>query len=128
MAPQISKVYGTEPVEEKGATHIAAINVEIRNFQKEYMDYWNSTKDLTSTGKPVDAFISPLAPFAAARPGKYSYYTYSTITNLLDYAAVAMPVTQVDKDIDVVDEQYIPRNAEDEKVYKNCEHRFSHIV
>ena len=73
----------------------------------------------------MDAFISPLAPFAAARPGKYSYYPYSTIINLLDYAAVAMPVTEVYKDIDVVDEQYTPLNAEDEEVYKNCKSFFS---
>jgi amidase len=56
------------------ATQIAAVNVEKRQYQKEYMEYWNSTVQATGTGRPIDAVICPLAPFAAARPGRYSYY------------------------------------------------------
>lgn len=44
---------------------IAAVNVEKREFQKEYMEYWNSTAELTGTGRPVDAVITPLAPMPA---------------------------------------------------------------
>lgn len=73
-ADQISGNYGAAPFEEKTATEIAKINVEKRTYQKEYMDYWNSTSALTKTGKPVDAFIMPLAPFVAAIPGKYEYH------------------------------------------------------
>ena len=38
------------------------------------MEYWNSTASHTGTGSPVDAIVTPLAPFAAARPGMYDYY------------------------------------------------------
>lgn len=82
------------------ATDIMQNQVDKRNAEKEYMEYWNSTKDLTGTGRPVDAVISPLAPFAAARPGKYTYYHYSTWINVLDYTTVVVPVTQVDKSVD----------------------------
>ena len=83
------------------------------------MDYWNSTTSKTGTGRPVDAFISPLAPFSAARPGKYSYYTYTTVINCLDYTAVALPVTTVDQEVDVVDESYSPWNELDAAVHED---------
>lgn len=38
------------------------------------MDYWNSTSSLTGTGRPIDAIVSPVAPFPAARPDMYDYY------------------------------------------------------
>ena len=39
-------------------------------LRKEYLDYWQSTKSSTSTGRPVDAVISPVAPFPAPPHGK----------------------------------------------------------
>ena len=72
-APTISRSYGPD-LKEFSASEIAAVNVAKRAYQKEYMEYWNSTEALTGTGRPVDAVIAPLAPFAAARPHMYSYY------------------------------------------------------
>ena len=120
IAPQVRQSYGSKPSEMMNAKHIAATNVAKREYQKEYMDYWNSTKDLTDTGRPVDAVIAPLAPFASARPESYNYYGYSTIVNLLDYTACTVPVTTVDKDIDVADEQYRPLSDMDQSVYDSC--------
>lgn len=77
MATQISATYGTLK-DEYTASQIAANNVAKRAYQKEYMDYWNSTSSLTDTGRPIDAIIAPLAPFAAARPDMYSYYGTSS--------------------------------------------------
>lgn len=84
MVSQISAMYG-ERREEASASKISANNIAKREYQKEYMEYWNNTTHLTSTGRPVDAIIAPLAPFAAARPGRYKYYgcTYSRSLNLL---------------------------------------------
>jgi amidase len=79
MAAPVASVYGTRK-EEYTASQIAANNVAKRAYQKEYMEYWNSTSSLTGTGRPVDALIAPLAPFPAARPDMYSYYgTYPVI-------------------------------------------------
>jgi amidase len=44
----------------------------------------------------------------------------STWVNLLDYSAAILPVTQVDKSIDVIDKEYKPMNEHDEKVYSSC--------
>ena len=120
VAQQISQAYGTEPVDEVGASKIARTNVEKREYQKEYMEYWNSTKDLTGTGRPVDAFVMPLAPFPAARPNAYSYYGYSTIINTLDYTSCVIPVTIADKSIDVLEKGFKPANEQDKVVSELC--------
>lgn len=74
IADQIASIYGKAPFVEKSASHIAAINIEKRKYQKKYLEYWNSTSKLTATGRPVDAFIMPVAAIAAARPNLYNYY------------------------------------------------------
>ncbi|RDL36985.1 putative glutamyl-tRNA(Gln) amidotransferase subunit A [Venustampulla echinocandica] len=118
MVNQISDAYGTRKPEFT-ASQIAQLNVTKRQFQKEYMDYWNSTSSITGTGRPVDAVISPLAPFAATRPDMYFYNGLATWVNLLDYSAAILPVTNVDKTVDTIDEGYVPMSELDEKVYKS---------
>jgi amidase len=73
MAPAIASIYANKSPEYT-ASQIAAINVQKRQYQKRYMEYWNSTSIHTGTGRPVDAVISPLAPFAAAKRDTYDYY------------------------------------------------------
>lgn len=73
MVSQISGMYGKKR-KEAGASKIFANNIAKREYQKEYMEYWNSTVHSTSTGRPVDAIIAPLAPFATARPDRYRYF------------------------------------------------------
>ncbi|KAF2657724.1 amidase [Lophiostoma macrostomum CBS 122681] len=115
MAPQVAFYQDLE--KEFSGSEIAATNVRLRQLKKEYMDYWNSTETVTGTGRPVDAIITPLAPFPAARPEMYSYYGYSTWVNVLDYTSVVVPVTNVDKEVDLVDKDYVPIDEGDKKVY-----------
>ncbi|KAL9000707.1 MAG: hypothetical protein Q9169_000743 [Polycauliona sp. 2 TL-2023] len=118
MAPQVADTYGGDLKRDppKDATFIAANNIAKREYQKEYMEYWNSTADITGTGRPVDIIIAPVAPFAAARPKGFLWYGYSSIVNVLDYTACALPVTTVDKSIDVMDSSFNPLSALDKKV------------
>ena len=85
------------------------------------MEYWNSTQNQTSTGRPVDAFLMPLAPFPAARPDTYKYYGYSSICNLLDYTCCSVPVLKANKEIDTVDTTFQPMSELDRKVMDTCE-------
>ncbi|KAG8532789.1 uncharacterized protein KY384_002667 [Bacidia gigantensis] len=118
--PQIVGSYGKdEPNKQADATAIAANNVAKRSFQKEYLDYWNSTSTQSGTGQPADAFIMPIAPFAAARHGRYRYYGYTTIINTLDYTACAIPVTNIDKNIDRIDENFQPLSDLDKQVHED---------
>ena len=91
-----------------------------RKYQKEYMEYWNSTVELTKTGRPVDAFIMPVAPFAAARREKFRYYGYSSIINVLDYTACVVPVTNANKNVDVPDMGFQPASDLDKHIQEDC--------
>ncbi|KAJ4403175.1 hypothetical protein N0V91_006752 [Didymella pomorum] len=114
MAPQVH-LYQNE-MKEFSATEIAETNVAMRALKKEYMEYWNSTAKETSTGRPVDAVISPLAPWPAARREKYKYYGYSTWVNALDYTSVAFPVTIVDKSVDVKSSDFKAVDEKDQEI------------
>ena len=118
--PQIAGMVGSEPGDQANATEIAATNVAKREYQKEYMEYWNSTSEVTGTGRPVDGVIAPVAPFAAARPETYSYYGYSNIFNTLDYTSCVVPVTTVDKNIDVVKKDVKPLDKMDQRIIELC--------
>jgi amidase len=53
-------------------------------LRKEYLDHWQSTRMSTSTGRPVDAIISPVAPFPPPPHGLYRYvWLLSTYTEIL---------------------------------------------
>lgn len=39
-------------------------------LRQEYLDYWQDSAKLTGTGRPVDAIISPVAPYAAPPHGE----------------------------------------------------------
>lgn len=105
---QVVTTMGTEPFPQANATDIMAANVAKRQYQKEYLDYWNSTVSLTGTGQPVDAFIMPIGPSTAALPNKFKWYGYSLNVSVCDYTAVVVPVTTVDKTVDVVDKDFKP--------------------
>ena len=120
LAPQISGLYGDKPSKEFSASEISANNIAKREYLKEYLDYWNSTQHLTETDRPVDAMIMPLAPFAAARPGTYKFYGYSSIINVLDYTSCTIPVTKADKSIDVVNKDFAPMSDMDRDVADSC--------
>lgn len=118
MADQIA--FFNQVDREFTASEVAATNVRLRQLKKEYMDYWNSTKALTSTGRPVDAVIAPVAPFPAARPNMYHHVGYTSFVNILDYTSVVVPVTEVDKNVDRVEEGYEALNEMDQKVHDDC--------
>ena len=122
MAPQVQFLYGGGLRDQANGGMIAETNIQKREYQKEYMEYWNSTKEVTGTGRPVDAFIMPVAPFPAARYQFYTYFGYHSIINVLDYASCAVPVTTADKNVDVVDKNFKPVSDEDKGIYEKCKH------
>ena len=105
---------------EANASDIMATNIAKREAQKEYMEYWNSSASRTDTGRPVDAIICPLAPFAAARPAQYTYYGYSVWVNTLDYTSVTVPVSTVDKNVDKKAENFQHINDVDKATQETC--------
>jgi amidase len=116
LAAQVSMTYGDAPADQYSSSEISANNVALRQWQKEYMDYWNSTADSSGTGRPVDGLLAPIAPHTATRPLEYKYYSYSTFVNGLDYTSVVIPVTVADKSIDLRDPSYQPLSEIDETI------------
>ncbi|KAF3407902.1 Acetamidase [Talaromyces pinophilus] len=96
LLPQSFIKSGTQ----KNASQVAALNVRKRQYQKAYLEYWNSTTQLTSTGRPVDAIICPVAAQAAIIPGHFRDVGYTTFVSVLDYTSMVIPVTHVDKNLD----------------------------
>ncbi|TCD71575.1 hypothetical protein EIP91_007322 [Steccherinum ochraceum] len=63
---------------------------------REYLTIWEDTAQGTGTGRPVDAIISPVAPYAAPPHGLNRNSSYTAVWNALDYPTYAFPVTRVD--------------------------------
>ncbi|KAF7882245.1 hypothetical protein EAF00_011761 [Botryotinia globosa] len=104
--PSIEPIFGSEPFPEVNALQIIEANIAVKNYRWKHLDYWNSTSELTVTGRPVDAFIMPLAPFTPPKMGQSRYVGYenqikekievkadstsqgyTTIINALDYTS-----------------------------------------
>ena len=66
-----------------------------------------------------------MAPFAAARPNKFSYYGYSLFVNVLDYTSVVVPVTRCDKNVDKVVNGFQGVDEDDQQNQDNCEQNFA---
>ena len=95
-------------------------------YQAQYQSYWKSTALKTKSGRPVDGVILPIAPSAAVQDNKFTYFGYSAIVNLLDYAAASFPVTFADQATDKKQAKYSPMNEEDKLVYDNYDPQVFH--
>jgi amidase len=75
----------------------------------------------------MDALIMPIMPWVGYKPWtwvkSHQYVGYSSIWNLLDYPALAMPVTTADRQKDRPDDEWKnhrPRNKGDEFNHQQC--------
>ncbi|GAQ45822.1 hypothetical protein AtubIFM57143_006306 [Aspergillus tubingensis] len=115
-----------EPVKHFNAREIAELNVQKREYQKKYMDYWNSTAKLTTTGRPVDAVICPTAPHAAVIPGKYRHTGYTTFINTLDYKSLVVPICCADKHFSSKNERSEFLSELDRKIFEEYDPEIYH--
>jgi amidase len=53
----------------KNAYQLWQTQKQKRLLRKEYLDRWQATQSITGTGRPMDAIISPVAPYAAPPHG-----------------------------------------------------------
>lgn len=73
----------------------------------KYLDKWNQTRALTSTGRPIDAIISPICALPAYPHEFELSIGYTGIINLLQLSSVIIPVTRVDRLLDRVTDEYL---------------------
>jgi len=94
------------------------LHAQKRDLRKSHLDHWEATVARTGTGRPVDAIISPVAPYTACPHGCNSDAFYTTLTNTLDYTTSCFPVTYADAGLDKAEPPHEFYNHEDEAVYK----------
>lgn len=88
------------------------LNADKYIYETEYLERW------VSSG--IDAIIMPNTPWVGYTPGTWvksnAYVGYTSIWNLLGYAALTVPTSSVSKEKDVPGKEwldYVPRNAGD---------------
>ncbi|KAI4518655.1 amidase [Schizophyllum commune Loenen D] len=86
-------------------------------FRKKILDTWIATKELTGTGRPIDALLCPAAPSAAPPHAQFEYTGYTSFFNFVDLPAAIIPVTRVDPELDAKDQEYTPKSELEAKVY-----------
>lgn len=96
------------------------VNVAKREACQAYMDYWNNTAKVTKTRKAVDAVISPVAPYPAARRGASEYLGYTSWVSVLDYTSLAVPLGTVDEKLDKVPSGFVPRDDLEKSIWESC--------
>lgn len=116
----VAQIFGSNVTKQFTATEIANTNIQIWDYRKRYMDYWNSTKENTSTGLPVDAVIAPTYPYAGIIRGKLKYFGYTPFANVLDYSVGVIPVTVADRNVDVYPHEFRPLSEQDSEVQRDC--------
>ncbi|VUC24526.1 unnamed protein product [Clonostachys rosea] len=87
---------------------------DIDAYRAEYLRHWNEGG--------YDAIITPVTPWVGYKPWTWvksnQYVGYTTLSNLLDWAGLAIPVTTVSKEKDQTPPadwvEYQPRNPSDE--------------
>jgi amidase len=135
--PQLATWYSQQDIGPLPTTEFWELCQKRAEYLSEYQEYWNSSKNRTSSQRPVDGVILPVAANAAAKENSLTYFgiplpsvtwyytkdfaAYSAIVNLLDYSAGSFPVTKVDGNLDL----RLPRkpfNEEDKSVWQQCKY------
>ncbi|EPS26957.1 hypothetical protein PDE_01897 [Penicillium oxalicum 114-2] len=89
------------------------LNADKYLYESEYLERWATSK--------IDALIMPNTPWVGYEPWTWvksnAYVGYTSIWNLLGYAALAVPATIVSREKDIPDHEWlahVPRNAGDQ--------------
>lgn len=77
---------------EMSLTFINHLNLKMRALKVVFVDTWQSTKKRTSTGRPMDALVCPVAPSTGIPHDFNIYWGYTCLWNLLDYPSTVLPL------------------------------------
>lgn len=73
---------------------IFKVNLEREAFRAKIAAYWNATVESTTTGRPVDVILSPVAPTLAPRHDATCWWGYTSYWNLMDFPGAVFPVNR----------------------------------
>lgn len=120
--PLVEGMLVGQPEQEMTVLQRREIDDHKTDYQRRFVKKW------VESG--IDAIIMPVTPWVAYRPKTWvkSHQTvaYTALWNLLNYTALAIPAGKANKEIDVVDEEWLayqPRNEADAFNKEQCEYR-----
>ncbi|KZT27702.1 amidase [Neolentinus lepideus HHB14362 ss-1] len=98
MVPQTEWIMNQAPNDGKpfGIRETFQLNQEKETFRHKVATHWNETKSRTTTGRFVDAIISPVAATLAPPHDTTRWWGYTSYWNLVDYPAAVFPVAHHD--------------------------------
>ncbi|KAM0547300.1 hypothetical protein ACHAPJ_010435 [Fusarium lateritium] len=85
----LMRVYNAKAL---AATEVLKLNLQTRAYKTVFAQAWDKTKDITSTGRPIDALICPVAPSTGIPHDFNVWWGYTSMWNLLDYPSTVVPV------------------------------------
>ncbi|CAF1189927.1 unnamed protein product [Rotaria sordida] len=104
--PLISGAFIGSPETEISVYENWQLNIARTNYAIKYLERWNQTKEITSTGRPIDGIISPIFALPAYPHDYRISGGYTGIANLLQLSSVILPVTRVDLQLDQITDEY----------------------
>lgn len=111
--PLIEGMLVGTPADELSILEREKVEEEKWLFQEHYLKQWKDSG--------IDALLMPVTPWVGYRPKtwvtSYQWLGYTALLNLLNYAAVTVPVAHADPALDQPDQEwlaYTPRNQSDE--------------
>lgn len=108
----------------KGSRHLNAGETwahadERYEIQQKFFKQWNDTANYTTSRKPIDAWIAPVAESVSHPPLSRKHYGgYRIIANLMDITAITVPITFVDKKVDLANDAFVALSDQDNAVQK----------
>jgi hypothetical protein len=68
------------------------LHLKMRAMKVVFADVWQGTMTATSTGRPMDALVCPVAPSAGIPHDFNIYWGYTCVWNILDYPSTVLPI------------------------------------
>ncbi|KZT72884.1 amidase [Daedalea quercina L-15889] len=93
MVPQSEWILRQTPHNGKPLTvaQIFKLNRTREMFRSRVVAHWNDTAQRTTTGRSIDAILSPVAPTLAPPHDTTRWWGYTSYWNLMDFPAVVFP-------------------------------------
>jgi amidase len=117
--PQSEWIFSHARDKPYSAGEIFELNLARDAFRADALAHWNQTQLRTSTGRPVDAIISPVAPTLAPPHDTTVSWTYTSHWNLLDYPAAVFPMGRCTADEAELTAPFGPARNKTESLVQN---------
>ena len=120
--PELASVYGEKlgHLPSKTVNDLWDTQRRRDEFQARYLRYWESTRDKTSAGEPVDALLVPVAPTVGYKRGNGLYPGYTSTYSVLDYSVAVVRAGKADAARDLPYHDFKPQSDFDGPIQAQC--------